>query len=392
MPGRPEHIAIIGAGIGGLSAAIGLCDAGFGVTVYEQSPIITEIGAGVGVPPNACKVMRQMGLLTELEEIGVADTYGSYRHARTGEELRSTDWTEVPKRFGAPQLRLHRWDMQQVLARGLARRPSGSIRLGHRLENIEPGPDRVRLIFAGGTAAVADVVVAADGIRSTVRNALFGTDAPSFTGFVAWRGLVPVEDVDPNMRIDTSSFDSGLMIRNYLVRRGTLMNVLAMVRSDVWQDEGWRLPGLKQDLLAAFAGFYPAMHRLLAAIPEDALFKWGLFLRPHLDHWVVGRVALLGDAAHPMLPYLGQGGAMAIEDAMILARTLAASEDLEEGLRWYQTTRMDRAYAVAEASAKMGEIFHMDNADDYRPDRDFSAGRLPGLFTYDPVTAPISLA
>ena len=384
-----NQIAVIGAGIGGLTAAIALCDSGFQVTVYEQSSILTEIGAGIGVPPNACKVMRQLGLLDQLEEVGVADTYGSYRHARTGTEMRSTDFTKARELYGAPQLRLHRWDLQQILANGLSRRASGKIELGQRLEGVEARANGVNLTFANGGTVSAQVLIAADGIRSTVRQALFGDDVPMFTGFVAWRGLVPVEDIEPDMRVDTSSFDGGLMIRNYLVRRHSLMNINATVRNDTWEAESWRAHGRKEDLLAAFAAFYPGMRRLLAAIPDEALFKWGLFLRPRLNHWSKGRVALLGDAAHPMLPYLGQGGAMAIEDGMVLARALADSGSPEEGLRCYEATRMDRVYAVTDASAAMGKIFHMDVADDYTQERDFSAGRLPGLFTYDAVTAPL---
>lgn len=390
MQRRAEQVAIIGAGIGGLTAAIALCDAGFPVTVYEQSSTLTEIGAGIGVPPNACKVMRELGLLEHLEAAGVADTYGSYRHARTGKEMRSTDFTKAREQYGAPQLRLHRWDMQQILAKGLSRRKLGKIELGRQLQGMEPRRDEVQLSFADGSAASPHIVIAADGIRSTARRALFGDDTPVFTGFVAWRGLVPVEAIEPEMRIDTSSFDGGLMIRNYLVRRYSLMNVNATVRNDKWEAEGWREHGLKDDLLAAFADFYPGMRYLLAAIPDEALFKWGLFLRPRLDHWVHERVALLGDAAHPMLPYLGQGGAMAIEDGMILARALASAESAEAGLRCYEATRMQRAYMVTDASAAMGKIFHMDVADDYSQDRDFSAGRLPGLFTYDAVTAPLA--
>lgn len=392
MTQHVDQIAVIGAGIGGLTAAIALCDSGFQVTIYEQSSTLTEIGAGIGVPPNACKVMRQLGLLDQLEAVGVADTYGSYRHARTGTEMRLTDFTKAREQYGAPQLRLHRWDLQQILADGLSRRASDNIKLGHRLEGVDARSNGVDLAFANGDTARAQIVIAADGIRSKVRQALFNGDAPAFTGFVAYRGLVPIEDIERDMRVDTSSFDGGLMIRNYLVRRHSLMNINATVRNDTWEAESWRAHGQKKDLLAAFAAFYPGMRRLLAAIPDQALFKWGLFLRSRLDHWVKGRVALLGDAAHPMLPYLGQGGAMAIEDGMILARALAACASPEEGLQCYEATRMDRAYAVTDASAAMGKIFHMDAADDYAQERDFSGGRLPGLLTYDAVTAPLNLS
>jgi salicylate hydroxylase len=285
-----------------------LHDLGFQITVYEQSAVLTEIGAGIGVPANACKVMRHLGLLKELEEVGVADTYGSYRDARTGEEVRRTDHTQARERYGAPFLRLHRWDMQQVLANGLARRAPGAVKLGRRLEHVEPASEQVRLIFADGTHETADLVIASDGIRSTVRTELFGADEPSFTGFANWRGLVPVGRVEPNMRIDTTSFRRGLLVRNYLVRGGELMNIVASVRSDTWVGEDWRIPGGKQDFLNAFAEFYPDMRRLLAAIPAEDLFKWGLFLRPRLHSWVTGRVALLGDAARAVQrSRLGEG-------------------------------------------------------------------------------------
>ena len=243
MPDHIARVAIVGGGIGGLTVANALHDFGFRITVYEQSAVLSKIGAGVGVPPNACKVMRHLGLLEALEEVGVADTYGSYRDARTGEEIRRRDNTQAREHYDAPFLRLHRWDMQQVRANGLARRAPEAVRLNHRLQHVEADSDQVRLIFADGTHETADLVVASDGIRSTVRTELFGADEPTFTGFVNWRGLVPVEHVEPNMRIDTTSFCRGLQVRNYLVRRGELMNVVASVRSDAWVGEDWRNSG-----------------------------------------------------------------------------------------------------------------------------------------------------
>ena len=216
----------------------------------------------------------------------------------------------------------------------------------------------------------------------------FWADQPHFEGYVAWRGLVPAEDVPDNIRVSGASFGNGRFIVSYPIRRRELMNFVAIAQSEKWEEEGWRIPSHLSELQEAFGDFHDDVQALIRETPSDRLFKWGIFGRPRMASWVRGRVALLGDAAHPMLPYMTQGAAMSIEDALILARALKLESDPEQGLRRWETARMSRVNRVSDASAAMAELFHTD-VDNYDPAKDVSGGRLPDLATYDALTAPI---
>lgn len=385
-----QRVAVVGGGIGGLTTALALLDRGFAVAVFEQARYLTETGAGLQVAPNAGRVLHHLGLGAALATSGAEAGITTMRHGRTGDILRVVNHATLRERHGLPQYRPHRADLQAMLAEALARRDPTALRLGRRLAAATPGPDGVELRFEDGQTDRADLLVAADGIRSVVRDKLFPSGgAPRFTGYTAWRGLIPAGRLSAALHRAEISFGFGRFLIHYPIRHGTLINVAAFVHTDAWTEEGWRIAGCPDELREAFADYHADAREVIARIPEETLFRWGIFDRPPLKRWVVDRIALLGDAAHPMLPYMAQGAAMAIEDAMLLARALSADRgDPDTGLARYEAARLPRANLIARLSAAMGEMFTGD-ADTYARDADRSGGQTPGLLEYDPVTAPV---
>ena len=261
-----------------------------------------------------------------------------------------------------------------------------TIALDKRLTDLVQDADGVTATFHDGSTARGDVLLGADGINSTVRELLFGPENPRFTGQVAYRFLVPVKDVEPYLGHGPSVKYTGLnrQLLRYIVRHGTLVNGVGFLPTDRWTGEGWSTPVPHEELLEQFAGANPDLLELLRRAPIDGTRKWALFDRDPLSQWVDGRVALLGDAAHPMLPFLGLGAAMGIEDAVVLGRIFAAGLPPVEGLRIFEATRKDRANGVLLASRRQGEIDQRgDKAVQRATDNDH-------LMRYDPSTAPLA--
>jgi salicylate hydroxylase len=377
-------IAIIGGGIGGLASALALTQAGFAVEVYERAPRLLDQGAGVTLAPNATRVLYRLGLGPALETTAVTQPVSEYRHYRTGAVIKRMVLEDIHERYGAPHLRMHRWDLQNAMATRLAELAPGALRLGHRVDQLTARGDDVALHFENHPTTMVDAVVAADGIRSGIRDMLFHPAPPTFTGFVAWRGLVSTADLPPPLRHSVVAFGQGRHLNRYLVRRGELLNFVAIARRDAWQEEGWTIPAALPELLAEFADFDEDTRAIIARPLQGQLFKWGLFGRAWLSAWSSGRIVLLGDAAHPMLPFQGQGAAMAIEDAMILARCLTAESAPARAFARYQATRRERVQRVTERAATQGKIYEGE------PHADSLKGDERGdLFAYDAVSAPL---
>jgi salicylate hydroxylase len=375
-------IAIVGGGIGGLTTALAMTQAGFKVTVYERSAQLVDQGAGITLAPNATRVLYHLGLGPELEATAVTPPQTEYRHYRTGQvifRMMTRDFREI---YGAPYLRLHRWDLQHALITRLAQVAPDALKLGACVDRVEPADRQAQLQFADGRSEVADVVIAADGIRSTIREALFHPAPPVFAGFVAWRGLVDTRDLPPHLCESAVAFGNGRHINRYLVRRGELLNFVAVAHREQWEAEGWMIPAPRDEFLAEFASFDEGTRTIISRAGQ--VFKWGLFGRPWLDEWSSGRVVLLGDAAHPMLPFLGQGAANAIEDAMILTRCLKSAATPEAAFALYQRTRGPRARAATDEAAKRGDRYLGE------PDADSLKGNEPGReYSYDAVSGPL---
>jgi 2-polyprenyl-6-methoxyphenol hydroxylase-like FAD-dependent oxidoreductase len=357
--GAPLRIAVIGGGIGGLTAALSLRRAGFEVDVYEQAPELTQIGGGINMGPNAVRILRRLGLAAGLDREGVRPLFTHQRRWQDGRTLQRAPLNPLCEElYGAPHMTLHRANLLDVIA---SRFQAQRIHLGHRLIGLEDNGRCTEACFENGARITADVLVGADGIHSAVRSALFGEEAPVFAGCVAYRGLVPAERIaDLGLEIGSQSWvGPGAHFVHYFVSRGRLLNFVGWTEHDEWHREDWTDRATVARALAAFEGWHPQVQRIIAA--ADTCFIWALFDRDPLPRWSVGHTTLLGDACHPMYPFMGQGAAMAIEDGAALAACLLAAGDADAAvtLRRYEQLRLPRVTRLQDMSRANKTRFHM---------------------------------
>ncbi|HTY77643.1 MAG TPA: FAD-dependent monooxygenase [Candidatus Bathyarchaeia archaeon] len=354
-----SSVAIVGGGIGGLAAALSLLHAGLDVQVYEQAPAPGEVGAGIQISPNASRLLHRLGLGPALDRMGVRPVGG---HQRRWDDGRTLQWAElgeaIETAFGAPYYHFHRADLLRALAEAL---PAERVHLGHRLTSFQDQGDRVELTFANGARAAADVLVGADGIHSTVRAALFGPEQPRFTGCTAYRGLVPAERL-AHLGLEVAAYNwmgPGGHFVHYFVAGGRLMNFVAIKERETWTRESWTDRGEVAEALAAFEGWHPTVRAIIGA--ADETFLWALFDRLPLARWSVGRVTLLGDACHAMLPFMAQGAAQAIEDGATLAACLiqTGADGIPAALARYEALRLPRATRLQEMSRANKTRYHL---------------------------------
>jgi len=357
MAAKPR-IALIGGGIGGLAAAIALRLRGFDPVVFEQADKLREVGAGIQLTPNSTKILRVIGLEDAVRKQGFEPGFMLTRDMTTGEVLFRTQAKGVMvERFGAGWFQIHRADLLDILTDAL---PGADIRLNARCLAIEPVEGGAIVEISGGRRERFDVVVGCDGINSLVRATLHGEQNVRFTGNMCWRALIPVNALPEKHLEPVMNYWMGRRghVVAYFVRGGALVNLVAVMETDSWVEESWSVEGRREDLLSAF----PKAHRDLRILLErvERCFKWGLFDRDPLSHWGRGRVTLLGDAAHPMLPFLSQGAASAIEDGYVLARELArAPLDAGAALAAYEAERRPRTARIQLAARAQGEVFHL---------------------------------
>ncbi len=312
MTAASLRVAVIGGGIGGLSAAVALLQRGFEVDVYEQAPQLTEIGGGINMGPNAARILYRLGLGDGLDREGVRPVGSHQRRWQDGRTLQRAALNPLcAELYGAPHITIHRADLLAVIAAGF---PAEHIHLGHRVVGLADVSDGAEAWFENGARIRADVLVGADGIHSAVRTALFGEEEPRFAGCVAYRGLVPAERiVDLGLELGSQSWvGPGAHLVHYFVSRGRLLNFVGWTEHDSWNREDWTDRATVERALAAFEGWHGQVRRIIAA--AETCFIWALFDRDPLQRWSVGRATLLGDACHPMYPFMGQGAAQAIED------------------------------------------------------------------------------
>ena len=354
------RIAVIGGGIGGLSAALHLLNAGFDVQVYEQAPRISEIGAGIQISPNASRLLHRLGLRPAMDGIVVFPQAVHQRRWDDGRTLqRAPVGKLVEETFGAPYYHFHRADLANLLADAL---PAERVHTRHRLVAVEDTGSKVIARFENGTQAEAEVLVGADGIHSKVHALVFGAEKARFTGCIAWRGLVPAEKVR-HLDIEVASHNwmgpDGHVV-HYWVSGGQFMNVVCVTEHGGWTEEGWTVPGNVADVAARYADWHPTVRGLIASFPET--FVWALHDRTELPRWSAGRITLLGDACHPMLPFMAQGAAQSIEDGAALAALLAATpDDIRGALVRYEAARKPRATRLQQASANNRTRFHLQD-------------------------------
>lgn len=353
------RIGIIGGGIGGIAAALALARHGAGaVEVFETAPALAEVGAGLQISPNGVRVLEALGLGPAAAAVASApDAVQLLDHANGRPVARVPLGETARRRYGEPYWQFHRADLLSVLAE--AARGSGvNLRTGARAE-VTGTAEAPRIALEGRDGAEPfDAVIAADGVRSPTRAAWFAGTPARFTGHVAWRGLVPARALpDPPAETTTVRMAPGRHLVTYPLRGGSLVNFVAVEERDAWTEEGWSAPDDPDRMRHAFAGWGGEAGALLAAVQD--CFVWGLFDHAPLPRWTDGRLALLGDACHPMLPFLAQGATMALEDAWVLADCLELAGDVPTGLVAFETARMARATAVQRAAARNGRIYHL---------------------------------
>ena len=384
-------VAVIGGGIGGTSAALSLLQSGVDVHVYEQARELREVGAGIQISPNASRVLHRLGLAEALAEMGVKPLAWHQRRWQDGRTLLRTPLAEAMQAaFGSPHYQMHRADVLRTLVAAL---PSDRVHVGHRLASLGDHGDRVEAQFENGARINVDALVGADGIHSTVRGILFGPEQPHFTGCMCYRGLVPAVRL-AHLEIPVEAqiwMGPGKHFVHYYVRNKQLLNFVAIIDQDTWTKESWTDRGDVADAIAAYEDWHPQLQGILQAVDET--FIWALFDRPPMQRWSVGRVALLGDACHAMLPFMAQGAAQAIEDGATLAACLAnrGKKDVADALKLYETHRLPRTARVQALAANNKVRFHLpDGPEQVARDRemsksitDFSLHSVAWLYGHD---------
>lgn len=300
-------VAVVGGGIGGLAAALSLLRAGMDVHVYEQTRSLHDVGAGIQISPNAARILRRLGLTHESAMHGVRPLALHQRRWDDGRTLRSTPLgAAVELACGSPYYQAHRADLLNVL---MGRLPADRLHIGHRLTALTQHADRVEVEFENGRNVAVDALVGADGIHSTVRRIVFGDESARFTGCVAYRGLVAADRLTAlELPLESQIWmGPGRHFVHYFVRGAAVMNFVAIVERDSWTRESWTEQAPLSEVLAEFAGWHRQVRSILEAAEE--VFLWGLFEHAPMPRWSAGRVTLLGDACHAMLPFLAQGAA-----------------------------------------------------------------------------------
>lgn len=389
-------VIIVGGGIGGLSAALCLVAKGFRVTVLEQSDRITEIGAGVQISPNGNRVLHGLGLGEALEAVAFRPQMSERRNWKTGEVLAGAPFGDtVIEKFGFPYYHIHRADLIRVLAEAADSNSRIDLKTGQRVGSMEQSGGSVTVGLEDGTRLDADLIVGADGIRSVIRQALFGESDPTFTGNIAWRSLIPVEKLPEGMvrPAATAWWGPGRHFVHYYVRSGRFVNCVAVVEKEGWEVESWTEKGDIAELREDFAGWNQNIQTLIDAMDPEACFKWALFDRPPMPQWSAGHATLLGDACHPTLPFMAQGAVMAIEDGAVLAECLEDNGDIPCSLKRYENLRRDRTAAIQYGSRRNAKLFHLH--EDAATERNETAGRdyrktIDGLFSYNAFTAHLT--
>jgi salicylate hydroxylase len=379
-----KRIIIIGGGIGGLAAALALQRRGFRIAVYERAPEIREIGAGLIITPNARRALNDLGVDEALE---AASSCVAVMHScdyATGATVRAVQNAQIVKQHGMATLQVHRADLHSLLMEAVLANDPEALHPGHEFVALEQDETGVSVTFSNAASDRADVLIGADGNASTVRSFLFPGEATKFNGQVAFRALVPDELVPPSARRLQMAMHPApkRYLLHYPLRRGSIMNLIGCGQSDLWEEEGWSIPATNAEFANAYSDFAPDLVTLIRNIPSGALFKWGLRDREPLKTWTVGRVTMLGDAAHPMTPFLGQGACMAIEDALLLGRAFAASETLREALQRYEAARKTRGTNVQLWSREEGLALQ-------DPGRTRRSAADRGLLDYDPASVPV---
>lgn len=398
---RKPRIIVSGGGIGGLTAALCLIERGLDVIVLEQAQELKALGAGLQLSSNATRVLHQLGLGDALAQVTIKPSDKCIRLWNTGQQWSLFDLgTESLQRYGYPYMMLYRPDLHQILLDALIARAPQSVRLNARVQEVGQTDEFAYVVLDDGTRIEGDALVGADGVHSITRETLIQKDSPKFSGCIAWRGVIPFENLPKSMQTyaGINWVGPGAHIVHYPINAGRLVSFTGIVEKQGWYKESWTEQGSVEECHADFKGWHEDVHSLIDQL--ETPLRWAMMLRDPLTNWTNHRVTLLGDAAHPTLPFLAQGAAMAIEDGCVLARAIEASpDDIPKALLIYQATRIERTTKIVNGSAENTKRFHnpelatAEGAERYIArewEQDRVRARYEWLFSYEPENVPLA--
>lgn len=394
-------VLIAGGGIGGLSAAVALLQRGIDVEVYEQASELKEVGAGIQISPNGNKVLDALGVFQRLKELSCDPVRKEFRLWNSGKPWPMLSLGKaVVESYGYPYLTVYRPDLHQSLADRVRELKPDAIHLGLGVAGCEQDSQSATLVLRDGRRVTGDALIGADGVRSVVRNTLWGPCDPEFSGMVAWRGLIPMEELPQHMQASVGStwIGPGGHAVSYPLHRSKIMNFVATIEGKTWDIAEGSAIGSTEECLKDFAGWHEDVQILIKRSPR--LIKWALMQRDPIPRWTHGRISLLGDAAHATLPFLAQGAVHSIEDGMVLSRCLEGVEvsDIPGALARYEAARIDRTSRMVRGATANTERFHSKelatetSAEKYLQ-REWSSEpifeRYDWLYSYDANTVPL---
>jgi salicylate hydroxylase len=381
-------IAVVGAGISGLTCTLALQRAGFRVDLYEAAASLQEVGAGITLAPNAMRGLDYLEVGERITRAGSEPSSQRVSHWQHGGTLLEFNRADTRAQYGAAYVYIHRADLQEILVDAV-RAAGATLHLGKRLSAVTPGDPTATLVFDDGSEYGADLVIGADGLKSQVRP-LFQPLPAHFTGHIAFRALAEASPaIQPLIDQSGMHIGPGKMVVRYPLRHGSRLNLVFFARQDGWTEDGWSIAAQPSELEALFGDWCEDVQKLLGAIAPGSLHKWAINAHSALDYWSLeGQVVLVGDAAHAMTPFMGQGAAMGIEDAVVLARAIADSVDFDSALQRYEAARLARTRMVQEESNLNADRLQGAESDLYGLGNLRNEETL-GLFAYDCVTASV---
>jgi salicylate hydroxylase len=369
--------------------------AGHQVRIFEQAPALAEVGAGIQISANAMHVLRHLGLGEAVSRVGVRPGAYVFRLHDTGEVIQRFSLSDEHEQLhGAPYTQLHRADLHDILAARARQSDPEVVHLDRKVSGFSETTEGVELHLDDGSSVRGDLLIGADGLKSAVRRQIAGDAPATYTGDAAWRVTVPVERLPPDLleKVMSVFMGPGGHIVCYYLRGGALLNFVGIVETDEISEESWTIK-LPWDMLKErFKGWHPSIQTIIDAADKDQCYRWSLHNRPPIRNWSTARATLLGDAAHPTLPYLAQGAVMAIEDGAVLTRALAMTESIPAALQLYQRNRVDRTARIMLQSTANRELFHLRTEADIRAafsKRNEGEDRNNWLYSYNPLTVEL---
>lgn len=378
-----------------MSAAACLLQDGHEVMVFEQSPVLGEIGAGIQLSANAMHVLNHIGVGEEVSAISVRPRAYVFRLFDTAEVIQEFSLADEHLALHkAPYNQVHRADFHKILVNRVKDLDTDCIHLKKRSAGFIESNDEVKILFDDGTFEIGDLVIGADGVKSRIRDQVCGPVQAVYTGDAAWRVTVPTNDLPPNFIDEVMSvwMGPGRHAVCYYIRSGNILNFVGAVETKDEPDESWTAKFPWERFKADFNGWNEKVQTIIDLVDRDACYRWSMFKRPRLDFWSTNRVTILGDAAHATIPYLAQGAAMAIEDGAVLMRALKKEKLVSDALKLYERNRIDRTARVVEASDANKKLFHLNSVSELRQafaKRNEGRDRNAWLYSYNPVTVKL---